>query len=294
MKKQKIFEGVGTALVTPFRDGKIDFTALLRLINMQIDSGVSAIIISGTTGECATLKDNERYSLFEAARDMVSGRAKLIFGTGTNDTDAAIKHTVAAEKYSPDGILVVTPYYNKGTERGVVEHYEAIIKSTDLPIIVYNVPSRTGVNLSIDTLKSLSKHESVVGIKEAGDSLSRYVRLSDMADELPLYAGNDNQIYPALALGGAGVISVVSNVLPRNVVELCTLFSSGRLSEARLAQLKLLPLIDALFSETNPAPVKWLLHSLGVIGDEIRLPLTMPCEETKSRLTDAYKRLVEG
>jgi 4-hydroxy-tetrahydrodipicolinate synthase len=288
MKKRKIFEGVATAIVTPFKSGKIDFDALARLIDMQIDGGVAAIVVCGTTGECATLTDSERYSLYEATQDLVGGRARLIFGTGTNDTSVMLRHSREARKYSPDGLLVVSPYYNKGTDLGILEHYKALLNSVDLPIIIYNVPSRTGVNLSLSILNELKNHENLVGIKEAGDSLSRYVSLSSLGDDIPLYAGNDNHIYPALSLGGVGAISVVSNVLPKETVEIYRLASLGKWQQALSAQLKMISLIDALFCETNPAPVKWLMHSLGLISDEIRLPLTMPREESRITISNRY------
>ena len=286
--KNKIFEGVGTALITPFSDGKIDFRALGTLIDMQISAGVNAIIVAGTTGECATLSDSERYELFEASKSLVGGRAKLIFGTGTNDTAAMIRHSREAARFSPDGLLVVTPYYNKGTEEGVVKHYESLIKAVDLPIIIYNVPSRTGVNISLKSLERLKEYDNIVGIKEAGDSISRYISLSCFGDDLPLYAGNDNQIFTTLSLGGAGVISVVSNVLPKDTVSICSLMSSGKVEKARRAQMRMLPLIDALFCETNPTPVKWLMHHLGLISDEIRLPLTVPRAESRALIKKKY------
>ena len=287
--KNKIFEGIGTALITPFKDGKIDFSALEALIESQISAGVNAIIIAGTTGECATLSDSERYALFEASSRFVGGRAKLVFGTGTNDTSAMLRHSKEAEKFSPDGLLVVTPYYNKGTESGILKHYESLINTVNLPIIVYNVPSRTGVNISVSTLEKLARYDNIVGIKEAGDSMSRYVSLAALGDKLPLYAGNDNQIFTTLSLGGAGVISVVSNLLPKECVEIYSLAKSGKWEKARQGQFKMLGLIDALFCETNPAPVKWLMHSLGRVSDEIRLPLTMPREESRLLIADRYK-----
>ena len=287
--KNKIFEGVGTALITPFKDGKIDFKSLEALIESQISAGVNAIIIAGTTGECATLADSERYTLFEESKRMVGGRTRLIFGTGTNDTAAMLRHSRVAERISPDGLLVVTPYYNKGTEDGILNHYESLINTVNLPIIVYNVSSRTGVNISISTLEKLARYDNVVGIKEAGDSMARCISLATFGDELPLYAGNDNQIFTTLSLGGAGVISVVSNLLPKECVEIYSLAKSGKWEKARQGQFKMLGLIDALFCETNPAPVKWLMHSLGRVSDEIRLPLTMPREESRLLIADRYK-----
>jgi 4-hydroxy-tetrahydrodipicolinate synthase len=290
--KNKIFDGVATALVTPFKDGKIDLEALRELIEMQICAGVQALVLAGTTGECATLNDTERYELFEASSSIARGRIKLIFGTGTNDTEAMLRHSRAAEKYSPDGLLVVTPYYNKGTEDGIVKHYESLIKAVNLPIIIYNVPSRTGVNLSIDTLKRLALHEGVVGIKEAGDSVSRLVSLAALREDLPIYAGNDNQLLSVLALGGAGVISVVSNILPEGVVKIHELARGGNWDEALYHQTKMLGIIDAMFCETNPSPVKWLMHKRGLITDEIRLPLTVPSEKSQGIIFRKYMEYI--
>ena len=195
MKKQPIFKGIGTALITPFKNGRIDFSALENIIELQIKAGVGALIVGGTTGEAATLSDIERYTLFEFTKEKTRRRTKLIFGTGTNDTKAAIRHTKRAEEIGCDGVLVVTPYYNKGTFDGVAMHYSEIAKATSLPIILYNVPSRTGVNLTETQLKELSKIKNIVAIKEAGDSIDKYVATAAMAESLGLYAGNDTQIY---------------------------------------------------------------------------------------------------
>ncbi|MBR5818224.1 MAG: 4-hydroxy-tetrahydrodipicolinate synthase, partial [Clostridia bacterium] len=213
--KRIIFSGVGCALITPFRDGAIDFSALGELINIQIESGVSAIVIGGTTGECATLSDDERYRLYSFSHSLVGGRAALILGVGTNDTKAAMRHTILASQIGCDGVLAVTPYYNKGTESGIVKHYLQIAEASTVPVLLYNVPSRTGVNLSYSVLSALAEHENIVGIKEASDSADRYVYLSEMSDKLALYAGNDTQLYTALSLGGLGVISVAANPYPR-------------------------------------------------------------------------------
>ena len=220
MKKAEIFRGVGTALITPFSDGEIDYDTLVRLIERQIDAGIDALIIGGTTAEAATLSDKERYELYKVAMETVAGRCKLIFGTGTNDTRVAIKHTLFASELGCDGVLVVTPYYNRGTAEGVVRHYESIAKASGVPILLYNVPSRTGVNLSIETLKRLAENERIVGIKEASDSIDRLVSISSI-DGLALYAGNDSQIYPVLSLGGVGAISVSSNLYPRETMDIC-------------------------------------------------------------------------
>ncbi len=286
MKKQTIFTGVGTALITPEKGGRIDFPALEHIIENQIDAKVPALIIGGTTGEAATLSDVERYTLFEFTREKARGRVKLIFGTGTNDTRAAVRHTRRAEEIGCDGVLVVTPYYNKGTYSGVTAHYEKIAASTQLPIILYNVPSRTGVNLTENQLISLSRLDNVYAIKEAGDSMDRYVSLSALSEKLGLYAGNDSQIYTTLALGGLGVISVLSNVVPRLAVKITESFFAGNLNESLRLQQGALPLISALFAETNPAPVKYAMHKLGLCKNELRLPL-MPIGKETEKLIDA-------
>ena len=289
MKKQTIFTGVGTALITPIKNGRIDYLSLGRIIENQIKAKIPALIIGGTTGEAATLSDVERYTLFEFTKEKTAGRVKLIFGTGTNDTRAAMRHTKRAEEIGCDGALIVTPYYNKGTYRGVTRHYEEIAKSTALPIILYNVPSRTGVNLTEKQLAELSKIDNIVAIKEAGDSMDRYVSLSAHRNLLGLYAGNDSQIYTTLTLGGLGVISVLSNVLPKLAVAITENFSAGKYEKALNLQLKALPIISALFTETNPAPVKYAMKKLGLCENELRLPLMPVSEETAKAIDTALE-----
>ncbi len=283
--KKNIFSGVGTALITPFSGGKIDYTALERLIEIQIGAGINALIIGGTTGEAATLSDEERYELYAFAKEKICGRCALMLGTGTNDTSVAIRHTRFAEELGCDGALLVTPYYNKGTERGVVCHYRAIAESTSLPLMLYNVPSRTGVNMSRATLENLSEVENIVAIKEASDSADRLVEIAAMGERLRLYAGNDTQLLTALTLGGGGVISVVSNIAPKQMMKIYESFKAGDVTAARDAQTALLPLIRAMFSETNPAPVKHAMARLGLCSGELRLPLYEVSVETK-RLID--------
>ena len=283
--KKTIFEGVGTALITPFSEGEIDFPALERLIERQIEAGISALVIGGTTGEAATLSDEERYELYAFAKEKIGGRCALMLGTGTNDTRVAIKHTRFAEGLGCDGALLVTPYYNKGTERGVVCHYRAIAESTTLPLMLYNVPSRTGVNMSRATLENLSEVENIVAIKEASDSADRLVEIAAMGDKMRLYAGNDTQLFTALSLGGMGVISVVSNIAPRRMMKIYKDYKTGDIPAARAEQKSLLPLIRALFAETNPAPVKHAAARLGLCSGELRLPLYEVSSET-GRLID--------
>ncbi len=291
--KRIIFRGVGTALITPFADGEIDYSALSKLIERQIASGIDALIIGGTTAEAATLSDDERYKLYTFAKGKIAGRTKLILGTGTNDTRVAKAHTKFAERLGCDGVLLVTPYYNKGTEEGIKKHYLSIADSTDLPIIVYNVPSRTGVNLGFNLLESISEHPNIVALKEASDSTDRLVTLASFGEKLTLYAGNDTQIFPTLALGGQGVISVVSNLMPKTTVRMCKSFFEGRYNDALKIQFELLPLIKTLFLETNPSPVKFAMEALGLCRGEVRLPLSEPRESTKEQILNAMSAFTE-
>ena len=285
MKKKIIFCGTATALITPFSDGKIDYFAFEKLINSQIEAKIPALVVGGTTGEAATLSDTERYELYRFAKEAIGKRAKLILGTGTNDTKAVIKHTVFAEELGCDGALVVTPYYNKGTKEGLVRHYLAIAESTNLPIIVYNVPSRTGVNLSFSQLKELAEKENIVAIKEASDSQDRLIDLSVLSESLALYSGQDSAIYSCLALGGLGVISVISNFCPRTTQLISEKYFSGNWGEALEIQKKLLPFIKAIFAETNPAPIKYALSKIGLCENELRLPLA-PVSNFTEKLID--------
>jgi 4-hydroxy-tetrahydrodipicolinate synthase len=285
--KKIVFRGVATALVTPFENGEIDFAALGRLIDMQVDSGVSAIVIAGTTGESSTLSEDERIRLFGFAAERICGRVPLILGTGSNDTKTAVKYTKIAERMGASASLSVTPYYNKGTERGIIEHYKRIAEATELPTILYNVPSRTGVNLSLFAIDELSAYENVVGIKEASDSLDRLTALSTLSERITLYSGNDSQIYPMLALGGAGVISVASNIIPRTLAELTERYFSADLTGALALQKKLLPFISALFTETNPTPIKYAMSLRGLCKSEVRLPLAEPQESSAKKIKEA-------
>ncbi len=294
MKKTEIFSGVGTARITPFSSGVIDFRTLGGLIEGQIKAGIDAIIIGGTTGEAATLSDDERYRLFSFAAAQIRHRVPLIFGTGTNDTKAAIRHTMLASSIGCDGVLVVTPYYNKGTESGIIKHFEAVADASSVPVLLYNVPSRTGVNLSIDAVRALSTHERIVGIKEAHDSAERLVELSEMRESLTLYAGNDSAFYEVLALGGGGVISVVSNAYPERVKRIYELYKSGDSRGALREQIALLPIIKAAFIETNPSPIKYIMNRLGLCQNELRLPLYPVTESSAHVIERALERKSEA
>ena len=293
MVKKEIFRGVGTALITPFIDGEIDYAALGLLIDYQIDAGVDALVVGGTTAEAATLSDEERYKLYTFAKGKIAGRTKLILGTGTNDTRVALAHTKFAERLGCDGVLLVTPYYNKGTEVGIEKHYLSIAESADLPIILYNVPSRTGVNLGFNLLERLANHPNIVALKEASDSTDRLVTLATFGEKLMLYSGNDSQIYPTLALGGRGVISVISNILPKATVKLCHDYFDGNYNDALALQLRLLPFISSLFMETHPAPIKFAMSEVGLCSSEVRLPLDEPRESTKEALKREFSKIRE-
>ena len=290
MVKKEIFRGTATALITPFRDGEIDYDCLGRLIDMQIGAKIDCLVIGGTTAEAATLSDDERYRLFEFSAERIDKKTRLIFGTGTNDTRVAIKHSKFAEKVGCDGLLLVTPYYNKGTEGGIEKHYLSIAESVDLPTLLYNVPSRTGVNLGFNLITRLSEHPNIVGIKEASDSADRLVTLASMTDKIALYSGNDSQVFPTLALGGLGVISVISNLLPRETKEITDAYFNGDFARSRELQFTLLPLIRAMFMETNPSPIKYAMSLRGLCSPELRLPLSEPRESTKNEI----KRLIVG
>ncbi len=292
MKKKIIFEGCATALITPMKCNEIDYPALDRILEHQMSGGVSALVIGGTTGEAATLSDNERYELYRYVKERIDGRARLIFGTGTNDTALAIRHTKNAARIGCDGVLVVTPYYNKGTHRGVTEHYKKIAASCDVPIILYNVPTRTGVNLTVSQLEELSKIENIVGIKEASDSVDRLTELSKFGDELHLYAGNDSQIFATLSLFGKGVISVVSNICPVRIEKIYADFKRGKYKEALDGQLELLEFIKLMFRETNPSPIKYAMSTLGLCSEDVRLPLMPPEPSTKQAILEEISRLL--
>ena len=293
MKKEKVFSGVATALITPFRRGRVDYAALSRLVELQIGAGIDALVIGGTTGEAATLSDAERYEVYSFVKERVGGRARLIFGTGTNDTRIAIRHTRSAEDIGCDGVLVVTPYYNKGTHDGVVRHYREISDATSLPIILYNVPSRTGVNLTVKQLSCLAERENIVGIKEASDSLDRLVELSKFGEDLWLYAGNDSQIYSTLSLGGAGVISVVSNLYPKSILNITKSYFSGDTGASLRAQQDIFNFTRAMFLETNPSPIKYAMSLSELSMPEVRLPLFKPTKEVQRAIKREMQALSE-
>ena len=291
--KSPLFIGCATALVTPFCGGEVDRKSFLRLLEFQIEEGADALVICGTTGESPTLTDIEKKWLFSAAVRAVkdSGRPiPVIAGTGSNNTNRAIELSRLAQSCGVDGLLVVTPYYNKSSQQGLIRHYEAIAESVSLPLILYHVPSRTGCKLTPETCKILSEHPQIVGLKDATGDISFTARVAALCgNALPIYAGNDDQTLPILSLGGHGVISVVSNLLPGRMSRLCRLWREGKCAEAAAEQLSVLPLCDALFCEVNPIPVKAGLSLLGLCGDEVRLPLSEADAGVRERVEKALR-----
>ena len=273
--KTPIFEGIATALITPITESGIDYEAFGRLIDWQIDEGVNALVICGTTGESSTLTDEEHREAIAYAVKRAAHRVPIIAGTGSNDTAYALSLTDFSCKAGADGVLVVTPYYNKATQNGLVQMFTKIADVSSVPVILYNVPSRTGVNIAPATVKELSKHPNISGIKEAGGNISAVAEIAALCgDDINIYSGNDDQIVPIMSLGGKGCISVLSNVLPRQSAELCAKMLKGDYKGAAEMQLEYLPLINALFSEVNPIPVKAAMAAMGWCEDYLRLPLT--------------------
>lgn len=290
MSKKPLFRGVGTALITPTNEKGVDYDALGRLIDWQIDEGVNALIIAGTTGEGSTLSDKEHKELLEFSCKRINKRVPMIAGTGSNDTAYAIQLSRHAEEAGADGLLCVTPYYNKTTQKGLVAMYTAIANSVNIPIILYNVPSRTGVNIDPKTYFELSKVENIVAIKEANADLAKITEAFNLVgDKMDIYSGNDDEILIFLALGGLGVISVLSNIMPRKTVEMCDKFFAGDIEGARKLQLELFPLIRALFSEVNPIPVKAALSKMGFCDNYFRLPLVPMSKEKEEILFKLMK-----
>ncbi len=278
--KNTIFEGAATALVTPFdKKGNPDLEAFAALIDWQIKEGIDALVACGTTGESSTLSEKEYEEVVKTAVKACGKRVPMIVGTGSNNTAHAAERTKLAEDLGADAALVVTPYYNKATQKGLIAHYEAIADASNLPVILYNVPSRTGVNIEPATCKILSEHEKIVAIKEASGNISKVAEILALAgDALDVYSGNDDQIVPIMSLGGKGVISVLSNPLPKKTSEMTSLLLKGDYKGGAKLQLELLPLINALFCQVNPIPAKAAMSAMGYGENLVRLPLT-PLEE---------------
>lgn len=283
--KKLLFTGCGTAIATPFTNNGVNFAEFKKLIEFQISNGVDALIVCGTTGEASTMTMEEKITTIKYAVNCSNGRIPIIAGTGGNNTAEVIKMSKKAEELGVDGLLIVTPYYNKTTQEGLIAHYTAIAKEVNLPIILYNVPGRTGLNISPKTCLELSKIENIVAIKEASGNLSQVAEIAHLCgDNLPIYSGNDDQILPVLSLGGKGVISVLSNVKPKLVSDMVDSFFAGNINNAIELQLSSIPLTQALFCEVNPIPVKAGLSMIGFDFGKPRLPLVEMSEDNKKIL----------
>lgn len=272
--KKIIFKGAGVAIATPFNENGIDFEELGRLIDFNIDNGTDAIIITGTTGESSTMSDEEHCEAIRFAVKHTNHRVPVVAGTGSNDTAYALWLSQEAEKAGVDGLLLVTPYYNKATQSGLIKHFTYIADRVHTPIILYNVPSRTGVNITPETFAELAKHPNIVAVKEASGNISQVAKIRALCgDELAVYSGNDDEIVPIMSLGGLGVISVLSNIMPKETHEICQAYFDGDVKKSAELQLKYLSLMNALFVEVNPIPVKTALGLMGYKMGQLRMPL---------------------
>ena len=282
-----IFTGAGVAIVTPFHeDGSMNYEKFAGLIEFQIENGTDAIIVCGTTGEASTLSHEEHLDAIGFCVKQVAGRVPVIAGTGSNCTETAIYLSTEAEKLGADGLLVVSPYYNKATQKGLYTHLKAIADSVKIPVLLYNIQGRTGVNIAPETIVKLWREvDNIVGVKEASGNISQIAKIMQLSDgEIDLYSGNDDQIVPILSLGGKGVISVLSNVAPKETHDMCQLYFDGKVTESAKEQLRAIPLIDALFCEVNPIPVKAAVNMMGLGAGPLRLPLT--------EMEDAHKEVL--
>lgn len=286
-----IFKGSGVAIITPFDENGVDFNKLEELIEWHIASSTDAIIICGTTGEASTMSETERKETIKFTVDKVHGRIPVIAGTGSNNTKATIEYSKWAESIGVDGLLLITPYYNKTTQKGLLEHFKEIDKNINTPIVLYNVPARTGMNISPSTLvKICAECKNVVAIKEASGNISQIAEIKALLrDKIDIYSGNDDQIIPIMSLGGIGVISVVANILPKEMHDMCKYYMEGKLEEALKIQLDTLALTNALFIETNPIPVKTAMNVLGLSVGDLRLPLCSMSENNLAVLKNELK-----
>ncbi|MBE5812846.1 MAG: 4-hydroxy-tetrahydrodipicolinate synthase [Clostridiales bacterium] len=288
--KKAPFIGSGVALITPFNENTVNYKVLEELIEYQIANNTDAIIICGTTGEPSTMTESEKKEVIRFTVEKVNKRIPVIAGTGSNCTRTAIEMSKYAQSIGVDGVLVVTPYYNKTTQKGLVEHYKSIAENINIPIIMYNVPGRTGLNLLPTTIKELSKIENIVAVKEASGNFSQIAEIANLCGEdIYIYSGNDDQIVPVLSLGGVGVISVLANVAPNETHEIVSKFLKGDIEKSRELQLKLLPLINALFCEVNPIPVKEAVRLIGFNVGNVRLPLVPMSNDNREKLKETLK-----
>ena len=275
-----VFTGSGVAIVTPFTEDGIDFQKLGELIDMHVERSTDAIIICGTTGEASTMTEDELKEAIKFAVEKTNKRIPVIAGTGTNDTAKTIKRSKYAQEVGADALLVITPYYNKSTQKGLVEHFTAVADSVDIPIIIYNVPGRTGMNITPDTLRKLCEHKNISGIKEASGNFTQIAETAYLCgDKLDLYSGNDDQVVPLMSLGGKGVISVTANIIPEEMHDMVASYLEGDVQKSKELQLKIMPIFKALFCEVNPIPVKTAMNLLGYNVGKLRLPLTTMADQ---------------
>ena len=291
MSKNTVFTGAGVAIVTPFHENGIDYQAFGEIIEYQITHKTDAIIVCGTTGESSTMPDSEHLDAIRFAVNTVAGRVPVIAGTGSNDTKHCIELSLDAQKAGADALLLVTPYYNKASQKGLYEHYKTVAEAVSLPIILYNVPSRTGLNIDVKTLKKLAQIENIVAIKEASGNISYTAQVAAECPELDIYSGNDDMIVPVMSLGGKGVISVLSNVLPEETHDICAKYACGDHSGALQLQLRPFRLIKALFVEVNPIPVKTAMNLMGFKAGKLRMPLCEMEEHNLETLKSAMREL---
>ena len=283
-----IFSGVCTALVTPFLDGKVNYPMVQQLLRQQVDAGITAVVLAGTTGESATLSDREKIELFSCAKEYVGNTCKIIAGTGSNSTEHAVELSIAAQEAGADALLVVSPYYNKATPDGLFAHYLTIAHAVTIPIIMYNVPTRTGVDIPVSVYKRLSRVPNIVGVKEATSDITKILRIRAQCPEnFTVWSGNDDMTVPIISLGGKGVISVLSNILPMETVTMTNAALTGDYATAATMQCKLQPLTDLLFCEVNPIPVKAAMKKIGFDCGDCRLPLCRLSAENQAKI-DAF------
>jgi 4-hydroxy-tetrahydrodipicolinate synthase len=284
-----IFRGSAVAIVTPFQKGSVDFTAFTRLIELQIANHTDAIVCCGTTGESSTLTMDERLSVIQFVVERVNGRVPVIAGTGGNNTEEVIVNSKSAEAIGVDGLLIVTPYYNKTSQQGLVRHYFTVADAVETPIIVYNVPGRTGLNVLPQTMAELCTHENIVGTKEASGNIEQVVNIAALCPQCDIYSGNDDHVLPILSIGGKGVISTIANVVPGEMHALCDAFFKGDLQLARQLQLQLIPLWKAAFCEVNPIPLKAMMGLMQLCEPDVRLPLVPPSAASMRLIEDTLK-----
>ncbi len=284
-----IFRGSGVAIVTPFQNGAVDFTAFTRLIELQIANRTDAIICAATTGESSTLSTDERLNVIQFVVERVNGRIPVIASTGGNNTEEVIANSKSAEAIGVDGLLVVTPYYNKTSQTGLVRHYFTVADAVDTPIIVYNVPGRTGLNILPQTMAELCTHENIVGTKEASGNIEQIVNIAALCPQCDIYSGNDDHVLPVLSIGGKGVISTIANIVPGEMHALCEAFFKGDLQLARQLQLQLIPIWKAAFCEVNPIPLKAMMGLMQLCEPDVRLPLVPPAAASMRLIEETLK-----